>query len=128
SFSCRFLLSRPVTLDVDRCGPGWCLELYGWSRRARPAHSPGGLGDAGQLAAVRHLPQAHPAQAELAEDRLGATALLAPRVGAHAELGLAALLDLQSCLGHLLLLSSAAGRASRDASAAPGPRRRWWPR
>src|SRR4051795_1748380 len=50
---------------------------------------PAGLGDAGQLAAVGHLPQADPAQAELAVHGLGAAAALAAGVGADRELRLA---------------------------------------
>ena len=42
-----------------------------------------------QLAAVRHLAQADPAQAELAEDRVRATATLAAGVTADRELRLA---------------------------------------
>src|SRR5690349_10922750 len=55
--------------------------------------SPAGLGHAGQLASVRHLPQADPAQAELAVHGLGPAAALAARVAAHGELGLAGGLD-----------------------------------
>ena len=47
----------------------------------------------GQLALVSHFPHADPAQPELAVDRLGPAALLAPGVGAYAELRLAGLLD-----------------------------------
>src|SRR3954468_23970263 len=50
---------------------------------------PGGLGDAGQLAAVGHVAQPDPAQAELAVDGLGPPALLAAGVRANGELGLA---------------------------------------
>src|SRR5918998_245149 len=88
--------------------------------------SPGGLRDAGQLALVGHLPQADPAQAELAIDRLGPAALLAPGVGAYAELRLAGLLDPEPCRRHLLFLSWS-GTGSRGDAAAPGPGRRWWP-
>jgi hypothetical protein len=65
---------------------------------------PGALGDAGQLAGVRHLPEADPAQAELAEHRLGAPAALAPGVTPDRELRLACCLDLEGCLGHLSCL------------------------
>src|SRR3712207_5148340 len=63
--------------------------------------SPGGLRDAGELALVGHLPNADPAQAELAVDGLGAAALLASGIGAYAELRLAGLLDLKRCLRHV---------------------------
>src|SRR5687768_8913605 len=78
--------------------------------QARPAaivgceswwESPGGLGHAGQLAAVGHLPQADPAQAELAVDGLGAAAALAARVAADRELGLAGGLDPERGLRHV---------------------------
>src|SRR6478609_6361669 len=63
--------------------------------------SPRGLGHAGQLAAVRHLPQADAAQAELAVDGLGPAATLAAGVAADSELRLAGGLDLQSGLRHV---------------------------
>src|SRR5919107_1943312 len=76
--------------------------------RAEPARrggqrgpSPAGLADARQLAGVRHLPQADPAQAELAEDRVRATAPLAPGVAADRELRLAGRLVDQRLLGHV---------------------------
>src|SRR5690349_20556861 len=65
---------------------------------------PAALGDAGQLAAVRHLAQADPAQAELAVDGLGTAAALAAGVAAHLELRGAGRLDLEGCLGHRSLL------------------------
>src|SRR6476661_3120766 len=73
---------------------------------ARPGWSelPAGLGDTRQLAGVRHLPQADPAQAELAEDRVRTSAPLATGVSADGELGLAVRLLDQSLLGHFLLL------------------------
>src|SRR5918997_5452681 len=70
-------------------------------RLMRRSGSPGGLGDARQLAAVRHLAQADAAQAELAVDGLGAAAALAAGVAADRELGLAGGLDLQSSLRHV---------------------------
>src|SRR3954471_12773392 len=60
--------------------PGWSLSIAGYSRR--PA-LPAGLGDAGQLAAVRHLPEADPAQAELAVDGARTPAARAAGVAAH---------------------------------------------
>src|SRR3954451_6271172 len=47
-----------------------------------PGESPAGLGHTGELAAVGHLPQADPAQAELAVDRVRTAAALAARVAA----------------------------------------------
>src|SRR6185312_3835758 len=49
---------------------------------------PGGLGNAGQLAAVRHLTDAHAAQPELPVHGLGPAAALAAGVCADRELGL----------------------------------------
>src|SRR6476620_4190087 len=72
--------------------------IVGWSKSSG---SPRGLGHAGQLAAVRHLPQADAAQAELAVDGLGPAAPLAAGVTAHSELRLAGGLDLQSGLRHV---------------------------
>src|SRR4051812_41016036 len=74
--------------------------------------SPAGLAHAGELPGVRHLPQADPAQAELAEDRVRPTAPLAAGVAADRKLGLAGRLVDQSLLGHLSLVScpGSAGR------------------
>src|SRR5690606_3394875 len=66
------------------------------SRRVLPA----GLAHARQFTAVRHLAQAHPAQAELAVHRVRPAALLAPGVGPHGELRLALRLGDQCLLGH----------------------------
>src|SRR3954468_24376291 len=74
-------------------------ELASGGGRRGP--SPAGLADARQLAGVRHLPQADPAQAELAEDRVRATAPLAPGVAADRELRLAGRLVDQRLLGHV---------------------------
>ena len=49
---------------------------------------PAGLGDAGQLAGVRHLAEADAAQAELAEHRARAAAALAAGVAADPNFGL----------------------------------------
>src|SRR4051794_3792664 len=78
---------------------------------------PGALGHAGQLAGVRHLPQADAAQPELAVDGLGPAATLAAGVAAHRELGLASGLDLQSSLRHQLF--SLNGNPSFFSSARP---------
>src|SRR6187200_3350303 len=61
---------------------------------------PRGLGDARQLTAVGHLAQAHPAQAELAVDRVRPAAALAAGVAAHLELGLGVRLVDEGGLGH----------------------------
>src|SRR5919205_1488090 len=99
---------------------------------------PGTLADARQLAGVRHLPQADPAQAELAEDRVRATAPLAPGVAADRELRLAGRLVDESLLGHLLCLlprlsgscsrRSGRRRGTRAGGAARDPPRRSWRR
>src|SRR5271163_3590985 len=62
---------------------------------------PAGLGDAGQLAAVRHGPEADPAQAEPAVDGPRPPAAGAPRVTADLELRRPLLLDDQRLLRHL---------------------------
>src|SRR6185503_508551 len=97
---------------------------------------PGRLADAGELPGVRHLPQADPAQAELAEDRVGATAALAAGVTADRELRLAGRLVDESLLGHLCCLlprlsgscsrRSGRRRGSRAGGAARDPPRRSW--
>src|SRR3954470_22310668 len=71
---------------------------------------PGTLADAGQLAGVCHLPQADPAQAELAEDGVGAAAALAAGVAADRELRLAGRLVDESLLGHLCFSPAPAQR------------------
>src|SRR5581483_5052228 len=73
-----------------------------WSRPVACGDSclPAGLGDAGQLAGVRHGPQADTAEAELAVHRVRTAALLAPGVAPHLELGLAVGLVDQSGLRH----------------------------
>src|SRR4051812_7659495 len=65
--------------------------------------SPAGLAHARELPGVGHLPQADPAQAELAEDRVGTAAPLAAGVAADRELGLAGRLVDQRLLGHVCL-------------------------
>src|SRR5262249_50229294 len=61
---------------------------------------PGSLGHAGQLATVCHLADAHPAQAELAVDRLRPPTPLTAGVGAYREFRLARRLEDQRLLGH----------------------------
>src|SRR4051794_1360955 len=63
---------------------------------------PAGLAHAGEFSGVGHLPQADPAQAELAEDRVRTAAPLATGVSTDGELGLAVRLLDQSLLGHCL--------------------------
>src|SRR4051812_27270258 len=84
-------------LGAWACGDQWCS---GW---CSVGDLPAGLADAGELPGVRHLPQADPAQAELAEDRVRATAPLATGVSADRELGLAGRLVDQRLLGHVCL-------------------------
>src|SRR3954469_1974660 len=67
----------------------------------RPGPSPAGLAHARELPGVSHLPQADPAQAELAEDRMRPPAPLAAGVPAHRELGRPGRLVDKSLLGHL---------------------------
>src|SRR6478609_6618353 len=107
---------------------------------------PGGLGDARQLAGVRHLAQADPAQAELAVHRVRTPAALAAGVAAHGELRLRRRLLLSGFLCHQRKSPSRTGPAkrwpaftpvaiscfplcrgtgSRVRAAAPGPPRRW---
>src|ERR1700685_222310 len=64
---------------------------------------PAGLGDAGQLAAVRHGPEADPAQAEPAVDGPRAPAAHAPRVAADLALRRPLLLDDKGLLCHVSL-------------------------
>src|ERR1700748_1122019 len=64
------------------------------------AASPRALRHAGDHALVRELPQADPAQAELAEDRAGPAAAIAARVAPHLVALRALLLDDQRLLRH----------------------------
>src|SRR5260370_30000369 len=66
---------------------------------------PTGLGDAGQLTAVRHGAEADPAQAELAVDGARPPAANAPRVAADLELGRPVRLGDQRFLCHYCQLS-----------------------
>src|SRR5215203_5251769 len=72
--------------------------------RSSRRNSPAGLAHARELPDVSHLPEADPAQAELAEDGVGATAPLAAGVPTDRELRLAGRLVDQSLLGHGCLL------------------------
>src|SRR5215213_3691425 len=68
---CDRICHRHGGVVLSRCGfpasrsPGPAAFVWVWTPEL-----PAGLRDAGQLAAVGHLPQADPAQAELAVDRL----------------------------------------------------------
>src|SRR3954454_7590864 len=61
---------------------------------------PGSLRHARELTAVSHLPDAHPAEAELAVDRVRPAATLAAGVRAHSELRLRGSLQDQRLLSH----------------------------
>src|SRR4051794_5144403 len=96
---------------------------------------PGTLAHARELPGVGHLPQADPAEAELAEDRVRTAAPLAAGVAADRELRLAGRLVDQSLLGHGVVSYRLSGwwsrragrrRGSRAGAAARGPRRRSW--
>src|SRR3954467_4847723 len=73
---------------------------------------PGTLAHARELPGVGHLPQADPAQAELAEDRVRTPAPLAAGVTADRELRLAGRLVDKSLLGHLWGLLARAQRVA----------------
>src|SRR5919205_1298311 len=91
-----------MVIGLVRPSSSWSPARWARGLRRSPSWgSPGALGDAGQLAAVRHLAHADPAQAELAVHRVGAPAALAAGVGAHRELRLAGRLDDQRGLGHV---------------------------
>src|SRR5689334_14036718 len=68
---------------------------------ARSLPSPRALRHAGDLARVGHLPEAYPAESEVAIHRARAPAPAAPCVRAHLELRLALLLVDQCLLGHV---------------------------
>src|SRR3954454_22800189 len=111
------LAAVPHALGPRRLGAWASRRSMGWWLRCRDPRRakrvvggsgvlllPAGLADAGELPGVRHLPQADPAQAELAEDRVRTTAPLATGVSADGKLGLAVRLLDQSLLGHCFLL------------------------
>src|SRR3954470_13196797 len=89
---------------IVMCSRAFCRGFRGRTYGVQWRFLPGALGHAGELTAVSHLPQADPAQAELAVDRLGPAAALAPRVAADRELGLASGLDLECSLRHVSCL------------------------
>src|ERR1700712_2496442 len=86
-------------------------------RRAGGDALPARLGDARQLAGVRHLAQADPAQAELLVHRMRPAAAVAAGVAAHLELRLALGLHDQRGLGHAQF--SLKGKPSCLSSARP---------
>src|SRR4051794_28585342 len=83
---------------------------------ARRLPSPRALRHAGDLACVRHLPQADTAQTEVAVDRTRTSAPPAARIGARLELRLALLLVDQRLLGHELTPARRGGTESRGRS------------
>src|ERR1700749_197249 len=91
-------------------------------RCARSRFLPAGLGDAGQLAAVRHRAEADPAQAEPAVDGTGPPAAGAPRAAPPRELRRPLLLGHQRFLRHYL---PPPGGGSRAVAAGRGLRHRF---
>src|SRR5580700_12244927 len=81
----------PAAWSVGACAP-------------RLVFLPAGLGDPGQLAPVRHGPEADPAQAESLVHRARPAAPRTPRIGAHLELGLALGLGDEALLRHCSVL------------------------
>src|SRR5579884_1465334 len=89
----------------------WCWALAALRRRVRRSamgsvsamRSPARLRHAGDVAGVRQLAEADPAQAEPAVDRARATAAAAAAVAAGLELGGPLLADALGNLGHVLL-------------------------
>src|SRR5579864_6197841 len=104
SWYAEFALRRRVSMSAigsvivmaNRPSSPWfplSVKQNGDLRCARLFQLPAGFGDAGQLAAVRHGPEADPAQAEPAVDGPRAPAARAPRVAADLELRRPLLLD-----------------------------------
>src|SRR5688500_9802452 len=92
------------TVVVGLSANGGAVVRPGRSAPAGWCDLPAGLAHARELPGVGHLPQADPAQAELAEHRVRTTAPLAAGVATDGELGLAVRLLDQSLLGHWFLL------------------------
>src|SRR6478752_207114 len=101
-----FLAAVPNVPIVGRGPTATCLVssslLVGSSRKRSSPLLPAGLLDTGQLAGVRHLTKADPAEPELAVHRVRAATPVAAGVAAHLELGLLVGLVDQSLLCHLL--------------------------
>src|SRR5207249_657030 len=83
-------LGVPAALRAER-GTAWGFVM---------GYSPTTFRDAGELARVRHLPDADAAEPECAVDRTRASAALATGVTADLELGLPRGLVDQGCLRH----------------------------
>src|SRR5947209_4263200 len=81
--------------------------------------SPTRLRDAGDLAGVHHLPQAHAAEAELAVDGARPTATAAPRVRPHLVLRLAHRLLDECLLRHYCCPSRLNGKPKASSRARP---------
>src|SRR3712207_3428915 len=108
------LAAVPRALGLGDLAPGLSanggarlVRCWRWPRCRIPrrgvgqrGRSPAGLAHARELPGVSHLPQADPAEAELAEHRVRTTAPLAAGVAADRELRLAVRLLDQSLLGH----------------------------
>src|SRR5581483_8696074 len=88
--SCSALLALRMRVSMSAIGSVSTVSLL-----------PARLRHAGNRALVGELPQADPAEPELAEDRAGAAAPVTARVVAHLELLGSPLLDDERCLGHL---------------------------
>src|SRR5690606_35905377 len=103
--------------------PGARSVITGGARPREPVpgrRSPAGLRDAGQLAAVSHLPEAHAAQPELPVDGTRTAAARASSVRAHLELRLPRRLGDQRLLRHALLAQlSLKGKPRSLSSARP---------
>src|SRR5262245_64470666 len=84
---------------------------------ARSLPSPRALRHAGDLARMGHLPEADPAEPEVAVYRARATAPAAARVRPHLELRLALLLVDQCLLGHLCVTPARHGGTGSRAHA-----------
>src|SRR4051794_3341259 len=92
-----------VMVTCQPFSPGFPVShgAYGDVEETGVCRLPAGLAHTRQFAAVRHLAQADPAQAELAEHRVRTTAALAAGVGTNLELGLLGSLVDKRLLGHL---------------------------
>src|ERR1700759_3378498 len=66
--------------------PGFPRRTQAYGEAVLLSRLPGSLGNAGELTAVGHVPDADAAQAELAVHRVRPPALLATRVRPHGEL------------------------------------------
>src|SRR2546423_8939139 len=101
----------PLRIRVSMSAMGSVMVMVVPTRRR--SWLPRGLGHAGDLARMGHLPQADPAQAEPAVDGFGAATPVAAGVGPHLELGLSLLLLDERLLGHALYVLSPARRKGK---------------